>query len=175
MARVRCLDIFDQLQWTAPLVAIFFCAFLAADLKSQPTERLTGAQGDYLLNCGGCHGFQGISNAKLVPSLKDLVGYYLWIPEGRAYLPRLPNVAFSTLNDEKLAAVLNYVVFELGGNSAPAAAKPYGAAEVGRWRKQPLNEVVLSQYRLQLVERLINNHQAPANLRSYGQNPYRDN
>jgi len=36
----------------------------------------------------------------------DLVGYHLWIPEGRAFLPRLPNVAFST----------------------PAAAKRYGAA-----------------------------------------------
>jgi|HubBroStandDraft_2_1064218.scaffolds.fasta_scaffold131502_2 hypothetical protein len=49
------------------------------------------------------HGVRGVSYARLVPSLKDLVGYYLWIPEGHAYLPRLPNVAFSTLTDEKLA------------------------------------------------------------------------
>jgi hypothetical protein len=125
------------------------------------------AQGDYLLNCGGCHGFHGISNAKLVPSLKDLVGYFLRTPEGRAYLPRLPNVAFSTLSDQKLAAVLNYVVFDIGGNSAPVGARPYDVAEVGRWRKQPLNEVVLSQYRLQLVENLIGQHQAPAELRVY--------
>jgi hypothetical protein len=34
-----------------------------------------------------------------------------------------------------------------------------------------LNEVVLSQYRLQLVENLISQHQAPAELRDYGEDP----
>jgi mono/diheme cytochrome c family protein len=170
MARARCVDVFSQRHW-APLAAVAVGMFLAADLKSESLKPLNGVQGDYLLNCGGCHGFRGVSNAKLVPSLKDLVGYYLRTPEGRAYLPRLPNVAFSTLSDQKLAAVLNYVVFDIGGNSAPVGAKPYDAVEVGRWRKQPLNEVVLSQYRLQLVENLISQHQAPAELRVYGEAP----
>jgi len=170
MTRARWVDVFAQLKWAAPLVVVFGIA-LAADLKSEPVKSLSLVQGDYLLNCGGCHGFNGVSNAKLVPSLKDLVGYYLRTPQGRAYLPRLPNVAFSTLSDQKLAAVLNYVVFEIGGNSAPVGAKPYDAAEVGRWRKQPLNEVVLSQYRLQLVENLINQHHASAELRVYGEDP----
>jgi mono/diheme cytochrome c family protein len=165
MIRARGVDVFTQRPWAA-LVAVAGMV-LAADLKSEPVEPFRPAQGDYLLNCGGCHGFHGVSNAKLVPSLKDLVGYYLRSPEGRAYLPRLPNVAFSTLSDQRLAAVLNYVVFEIGGNSAPVGGKPYDAAEVGRWRKQPLNEVVLSQYRLQLVENLISRHQAPAELRVY--------
>jgi mono/diheme cytochrome c family protein len=133
MARVRCVDVFTQRQWAAPLVMVFGM-LLAADLESEPVKAFSPAQGDYLLNCGGCHGFHGVSNAKLVPGLKDLVGYYLRTPEGRAYLPRLPNVAFSTLSDQKLADMLNYVVFEIGGNSAPDGAKPYGAGEVGRWR-----------------------------------------
>ena len=64
-------------------------------------------------------GVQGLSNPNLVPSLQGLVGYFLELPEGRAYLSRLPNVAFSTLSDERLAAVLNYMVFALGGTSAP--------------------------------------------------------
>jgi mono/diheme cytochrome c family protein len=166
MVRARCVDVFTQRPWAA-LAAVAVSMVLAADLKSEPLEPIRPAQGDYLLNCGGCHGFHGVSNANLVPILKDLVGYYLRSPEGRAYLPRLPNVAFSTLSDQRLAAVLNYVVFEIGGNSAPVGAKPYDAAEVGRWRKQPLNEVVLSQYRLQLVENLISRHQAPAELRVY--------
>jgi mono/diheme cytochrome c family protein len=170
MTRARWVDVFAQLKWAAPLVVVFGIA-LAADLKSEPVKSLSLVQGDYLLNCGGCHGFHGVSNAKLVPSLKDLVGYYLRTPEGRAYLPRLPNVAFSTLSDQKLAAVLNYVVFEIGGESAPVGAKPYDAGEVGRWRKQPLNEVVLSQYRVRLVENLISQHQASAELRVYGEDP----
>jgi len=152
----------------AALAAIVVGVLLAADLKSEPIEPLSGARSDYLLNCGGCHGFRGVSNPKLVPSLKDLVGYYLRTAAGRAYLPRLPNVAFSTLSDQKLAALLNYVVFEIGANSAPPGAKPYTAAEVARWRKQPLDEVALSAYRLQLVETLINKHQAPDELRTYG-------
>ena len=149
------------------LVAAFGLC-VAGNLSAQSIDRLSGPRGDYLLNCGGCHGFHGISNPKLVPSLEDLVGFYLRAPEGRAYLSRLPNVAFSTLDDRKLAAVLNYVVFEIGGTSAPSGAKPYSALEVGRWRKQPLTEVALSKYRQQLVERFIDQHQAPAALRVYG-------
>jgi mono/diheme cytochrome c family protein len=153
--------------WTS-CVAVFG-VLLAADLgAAESMDRLTGPRGDYLLQCGGCHGLDGVSNARFVPSLKDLAGYYLLLPEGRTYLPRLPNIAFSTLSDQRLAAVLNYVVFEIGGDSAPKGAKPYGAAEVGMWRKRPLTEVVLSQYRQQLVESLISQHQAPAALRVYG-------
>ncbi|MEP6547288.1 MAG: cytochrome c, class I [Gammaproteobacteria bacterium] len=109
----------------------------------------------------------GISNSALVPSLKGLVGYYLYLPEGRAYLPRLPNVAFSTLNDAQLAAVLNYMVFDIGAGSAPAGTRTYRAAEVGKWRRQPLTEVTLSEYRQRLVETLINQYHAPAALRGY--------
>jgi mono/diheme cytochrome c family protein len=98
MALVKRVVAFAQIQWTARLVAILF-GVLAADLRSEPIELLRGLRSDYLLNCGGCHGFQGVSNAQLVPSLKD--SGLLRIPEGRAHLPRLPNVAFSTLSDEK--------------------------------------------------------------------------
>jgi len=134
----------------------------------RPAGEFSAPQRDYILACGGCHGLQGVSNANLVPSLQGLVGYFLNLPEGRAYLPRLPNIAFSTLDDEQLAAVLNYMVFDIGAGSAPAAARPYGAAEVGELRKQPLTEVTLTAYRRQLVETLVSRYQAPAALRGYG-------
>lgn len=122
---------------------------------------------NYLLGCGGCHGYEGISNSKLVPTLKGLVGYYLNTAEGRDYLPRLPNVAFSTLNDQDLAAVLNYLVFDLGGSSAPRGARPYAATEVGRLRKHPLTEIALHPYRRQLVDALISRYRASDALRVY--------
>jgi cytochrome c553 len=125
------------------------------------------AQRDFILACAGCHGVNGVSHSNVVPSLQGLVGYYLNTGEGRAYLPRLPNVAFSTLSDEKLAAVLNFMVFDLGRGSAPAGAPPYDAAEVGRWRRQPLTEVTLSVYRQGLVETLIAQYAAPEALRVY--------
>ena len=146
-------------------ILVLLCA--AGPRAATPAVQFPPPQRDYILACGGCHGLNGISNAALVPSIKGLVGYYLYLPEGRAYLPRLPNVAFSTLNDERLAAVLNYIVFDLGAGSAPAGTPAYRAAEVGKWRRQPLTEVTLSQYRQRLVETLINQYHAPAALRGY--------
>jgi cytochrome c553 len=140
----------------------------AAPVPVDPgTTSLARAESNYLLACGGCHGLAGTSNPDAVPELKGLVGYYLRTPEGRAYLPRLPNIAFAALSDRELAAVLNYIVFDLGGASAPADAKPYDAAEVARWRAQPLTEVALSAYRRRLVATLIDRFGAPTELRAY--------
>jgi hypothetical protein len=140
----------------------------AAPKAQAPAGEFSAPQRDYILACAGCHGLHGVSNSDLVPSLQGLVGYFLELPEGRAYLSRLPNVAFSTLSDAQLAAVLNYMVFEIGGASTPVGTRPYAAAEVGVWRKQPLTEITLSAYRRQLVETLIRQYQAPVTLRGYG-------
>lgn len=155
---------------SAALTALL-CASLV--LASEPPAALPAPQSDYLLGCGGCHGFHGASNSLLVPRLKDLVGFFLYTPEGRAYLPRLPNIAFADLDDRRLAAVLNYTVFELGGASAPAGMQPYSASEVAQLRKSPLTEVALFSYRQQLVDTLIKQHDAPLALRDYGRDLYR--
>jgi cytochrome c553 len=140
--------------------------------RTAPAGRSVSPRNDYVLACGGCHGLGGVSNPSLVPRLNGLVGYYLNLPEGRAYLARVPNVAFSSMNDDRLAAVLNYLVFEIGGRSAPAGSKPYSAAEVGKLRKRPLTEVPLLDYRQRLVETLIREYRAPAALRTYGEEFY---
>jgi mono/diheme cytochrome c family protein len=141
----------------------------AADRRVAADGRagLSHAESNYLLSCAGCHGLAGASNVQAVPELKGLVGYYLRTPEGRAYLPRLPNIAFAALSDRDLAEVLNYVVFDLGGASAPVGAKPYGAAEIARGRARPLTEVALSAYRRRLVATLIARYGAPPELRAY--------
>jgi cytochrome c553 len=158
-----------MMRWTARCLAMLLGLLGSAAPRAQlPAGEFSVPQRDYILACAGCHGIQGFSNPNLVPNLQGLVGYFLELPEGRAYLPRLPNVAFSTLNDERLAAVLNYMVFQIGGASAPAGTRPYVAAEVGELRKQPLTEVTLSAYRRQLVETLIRRYQAPVTLRGYG-------
>lgn len=158
-----------MMRWTARCLAMvlgLLCT--AAPGAEPPAGEFSTPQRDYILACAGCHGLHGVSNPNLVPSLQGLVGYFLDLPEGRAYLSRLPNVAFSTLDDEQLAGVLNYMVFEIGAGSAPAGARPYVAAEVGQWRRQPLTEVTLSAYRRQLVETLISRYRAPVSLRGYG-------
>ena len=154
---------------TARCFAIFLGFLHTAAASAQaPAAEFSAPQRDYILACAGCHGVHGVSNPSLVPSLQGLVGYFLDLPEGRAYLSRLPNVAFSTLSDEQLAAVLNYMVFEIGAGSAPPGAQPYVATQVAEFRKRPLTEVTLSAYRGQLVETLINQYRAPVSLRGYG-------
>jgi hypothetical protein len=157
---------------TIAVAASFFLtmlplAFAAAPADVDASLLLTKSETNYLLGCGGCHGESGRSNSKLVPDLKDSVGYYLATPAGRAYLVRLPNVSFYSASDAELADILNYAIFTIGGAGAPANAKRYTATEVSRLRKTPLTEVSLVGYRAQLVSELIEKYGAPASMRFY--------
>jgi hypothetical protein len=127
---------------------------------------------NYLLSCGGCHGLNGVSNSSLVPDLKDQVGFFLNLPEGRNYVAQLPNVAFSTTTDEALTGLLNYVVFSLGGGSVPRGARPYTVREVSQLRRKPLTGISLAQMREQMVRILIDQYNATAALRRYGADDY---
>jgi hypothetical protein len=129
-------------------------------------------RGNYLLSCGGCHGLNGVSNSRLVPDLKDQVGYFLNLPQGRSYVVRLPNVAFSMTSDEALTGLLNYVVFTLGGASVPTGTQPYTLREVSQFRRNPLTEVSLVQMREQMVRILIDQYHATTDLRRYGEDDY---
>jgi len=133
---------------------------------------ISRAQSNFILHCGGCHGVDGAGNAEAVPDLRRQVGFFLYLPEGRAYLARLPNVAFSTLNDQELADMLNFMVFTLGDGSAPTGAKPYQAAEVKSLRSASLIGTPLRAYRAQLINRLIQDYGAAETLRDYGRNNY---
>ena len=156
------------------LAAVPALLILAQAPAKEALAPLPVPQSAYLLGCGGCHGYGGVSNSLLVPKIKDLVGFFLYTVEGRAYLPRLPNIAFADMDDRTLAAVLNYTIFELGGASAPAGASPYTEREVSQLRKVPLNEVALFSYRLKIVDTLIEQHDAPLALRDYGRDVYQD-
>jgi hypothetical protein len=98
---------------------------------------------------------QGNSAPAAIPVLRDRVGYFLCTPEGRDYLIRLPNVAYSAIADnQELAEMMNFVVFGLGGASAPKTAKPFTAAEVGRLRKDALSTQSLIRARTRIVGEL---------------------
>jgi hypothetical protein len=151
-------------------IAALALAGLPAILHAE-TEIPT-ARGNYLLSCGGCHGLDGVSNSNLVPDLKDQVGFFLNLPEGRGYLVRLPNVAFSITTDEALTGLVNYVVFTLGGASVPKGTRPYTTREVSQLRRSPLTEVSLAQMRQQMVRVLIDQYHATTELRRYGADDY---
>jgi mono/diheme cytochrome c family protein len=124
------------------------CCLLAVTGVSAGEINDRRAQFNYQLFCQGCHTPDGVG-AMAVPRMKDQVGYFLATPAGREYLVRVPGSATSALSDADLAEVLNWIVREFAGASAPQEFERYSAGEVGRLRQQPLNEV--EQYRSQLL------------------------
>ncbi|MET0658896.1 MAG: hypothetical protein ABW110_12140 [Steroidobacteraceae bacterium] len=139
-----------------PLVLIGTCAGVAlAGATTSNADSITPAQASYLEGCGGCHGIHGSSARDEVPELRDAVGWFLCTQRGREYIVRLPNVAFANADDELLAQLMNFVVFDLGGPSVPSNATPYSAQEVGVLRKQALKNMPLAQMRAEILKEAI--------------------
>jgi hypothetical protein len=100
--------------------------------------------------------------------LRDRVGYFMCSPEGRDYLIRLPNVAYSAITDnQELANMMNFVVFGLGGASAPKGAKPFTSAEVARLRTRAFATQSLISAREQIVGKLVGTCSVPESMKFF--------
>jgi mono/diheme cytochrome c family protein len=95
-----------------------------------------GPAEDYVLHCSACHQRDGAGVPGVVPPLSGLAPF-LATPAGRAYLVRVPGVAQAALDDERLAALLNWVMSAMSG-TAPDPA--YGAGEVHALRADPMRD-----------------------------------
>lgn len=145
------------------LPPILFAAVwaLAGITEATPAEPagamkpLSSGQFHYQESCGGCHGLLGSSSRDHVPELRGAVGRFLCTDEGRRYIVRLPNVAFANMDAKALADTMNFIVFSLGGGSAPKGAKPFTAAEVGKLRLQPLKSQPLVRMRADIWGRAV--------------------
>ena len=127
-----------------------------------------GPATQFILRCGGCHGTTGNSPPESVPVLSGLAGWFLCSPEGRDYIARLPNVTRVPLSDADLADVLNFVAFDLGRGTAPLDAEPFTEAEIARQRSRPLGAEPLKAYRQSVVQNMVAQCGAPAELLVYG-------
>lgn len=99
-----------------------------------------GERFDYTLHCAGCHKPDG-SGSAVVPALAD-VGRVFATPGGREYLVRVPGVAQAPLASDRLAALLNWIVVEMGGTTP---RPPYEADEVEALRARPLRDPVAAR------------------------------
>ena len=145
-------------------VAAFLLAPAVAYAQA-PLPELTTPQSDYVEHCSGCHGMQGNSAPAEIPVLRDRVGYFMCTQQGREYLIRLPNVAYSAITDnQELADMMNFVVFGLGGNSAPKGTKPYTAQEVARLRTQALATQSLMAAREDVVGEMLGRCNVPKSM-----------
>jgi hypothetical protein len=148
------------------VAALLFAA--AVQSASPALPLLTTPESDYVEYCSGCHGMQGNSAPAEIPVLRDRVGYFMCTKDGRDYLIRLPNVAYSAITDnQELAEMMNFVVFGLGGNSAPRGTKPFTAAEVKRLRAQALGTQSLIAARAAVVDKLVSTCAAPESMKFF--------
>lgn len=158
-----------QAAWPLVLIPLVLTAIPIAAATTPDAPAMTEARSDYLENCAGCHGVGGSSAPAKVPELKNRIGWFLCTREGRDYLVRLPNVAHAPIADPAaLAALLNYVVFDLGGSSTPADAQPYRGEEVAILRRSPIVRASLVRERARLVTQIRRRcPAAPASLAGY--------
>jgi hypothetical protein len=113
----------------------------AAALAGSGGAGAADPQVDYMLECQGCHLYDGSGAPGRVPDLRDSVGRFLTVPGGREYLVRVPGAAQSPLGDAELAEVLNWMIRRFGPAGVAAEFEPYSAPEVARLRTAPLPEV----------------------------------
>ncbi len=101
------------------------------------------ARVNYMLNCQGCHRADGAGTADgAVPTMKNFLGNFLTVSEGREFLIRVPGSANAALTDAALAEVLNWMLPQISPDQIPEDFNPYTEAEVAKWRKQPLDDVI---------------------------------
>lgn len=72
--------------------------------------------------------------------MRGYLGNFLQVSGGREYIVQVPGSANARLDDEALAALMNWLVMEMGPN-VPANFKPYTAAELAvlrlKWLRSP--------------------------------------
>ena len=127
-------------------------ALLAVLLAAAPAGLRADPALDYVLNCQGCHLPDGAGTPGKVPPLKDHVARFLLLPEGRAFLVQVPGVARSALPDDRIAALLNWLVLRFDADHVPRNFKPYTSDEVARLRRHPRAEV--AAYRKALLAKI---------------------
>ena len=124
---------------------------LALRARAEGVESIplyAGTTEDYARNCQGCHRADGMGAVGAVPRLRRFVGYFTYLPEGRAYIATPPAHMLPHLDDARLAALLNWILETYSPDEVVAGFAPYTAAEVGRLRKEPINAVLEMRGRL---------------------------
>lgn len=106
----------------------------AAPLQADPA-------GDYMLHCRGCHGADGRGAPPDVPDLRGELAQLVLRPGGREFVMRVPGVTQTELDPGRTAALLNWMVVAFGPLPADSGFVPFTAAEVARFRSQPLVDV----------------------------------
>ena len=111
--------------------ALLACALLCCSAAGAAAQGVL--ETDYALQCRGCHGADGAGVPGHVPALRG-VAALLATPAGRARLLSVPGVRQSSLSDERLAALLDWVALRFAPPGSKPSFEPLSGAEVARLR-----------------------------------------
>ncbi|MGB0691711.1 MAG: c-type cytochrome [Pseudomonadales bacterium] len=92
----------------------------------------------YMIHCMGCHLADGRGQPPEVPVLNAELARFTSTDAGRAYLVQVPGAAQALINDEELAAVINWMLQVFSGDDLPEDFRPFTGEEVTAYRQQIL-------------------------------------
>jgi hypothetical protein len=111
---------------------------VAGALLASVAPAMADPRSDYLMHCAGCHLADASGKPPYVPTLAGPLGRIAASPEGRDYLARVPGAAQAPINDDRLAAVLNWLLLEFNRDTLPKRFRPLSGAEVAKSRSSVL-------------------------------------
>ncbi len=85
---------------------------------------------NYTLHCQGCHLPDALGYADRVPRMKNFVGFFLHSNEGREFVIRVPGVATSSLPDDQLTELMNWLLLTYSSEQLPESFVPFSVGEV---------------------------------------------
>ena len=130
-----------------PLLLLF-----AMCLSSQSVADNNRPSVNYMLHCQGCHLPEAVGFPGAVPRMKDFVGYFLHSTPGREFLIRVPGVSSSSLPDEEIAELVNWLLLTYSSEQLPEQFVPFTIDEVAALRTVPeMNPEVTRAYILENI------------------------
>ncbi len=132
-----------------PTPAFSRLALLAAALLlsgSALADANLAARRQYILHCTGCHQADGSGvPSGGVPDMRSQLGHFLKVPEGRAFLVKVPGTSNAALSNSDIARLLNWMLRSFSAPTLPADFAPYTESEVTALRGAPLDDVAAAR------------------------------
>lgn len=133
--------------------SVLLCLYLLGIVSTNALAAPDNAKKNFRLYCMGCHQIDGSGSPENgIPTMRDEVGHFLRLPEGRAYLSQVPGTLNTPLSDGDTAELLNWVLINLGRSSTPPDFQRYTAEDVRAYRASIPEDI--PGMRVKLLERL---------------------
>jgi len=129
---------------TVGLTLMLLCGVVTAQLAPPPSDSFptqtprvaAQARLNYMLHCMGCHLPDGSGAPdKGIPDMRDMLGHFLAVPGGRAFIVQVPGVMHSALSDQDIALLMNWLLPHFSSKTLPPGTVPYTGAEIVELRR----------------------------------------